>query len=126
MVERKGRTLFTTVNNLMESPRLKIAVENFNTDPMLLKAILIELGKECLDVAKNTIIKHYNTHSSLPQYALSPYLRSVDEFNTFNIYWNLSDEEKAYYTADPLFKLSKEERQELFKKIKKRFMQTKD
>ena len=122
--QKKNRTLALTVVAMMESPRLRIACENLQNDPMLLKAMLIEFGHECLNVAKATVIKHYATHSSLCQRDLLPYLRSINDYTTFNIWFNMSDIEKRLYTLDPKFKLSKEERLALQEKVRKKFMES--
>lgn len=121
---RKGRTLNLTVDELLTSKRLEIAINNFKHDPMFLKAILIELGLECLTVAKNTIIRHYSMYSSLDKYELAPYLRSVNDFHTFNIHFGLSDIEKELYLGDIKGDLSEEKRKELFDKVKKKFMES--
>lgn len=121
-LQRKDRTLNMTVDDLLQSARLNIAVERFKDDPMLLKAILIELGLECLNVAKHRIIREYSKHSAFAQFEMIPYLKSINDFKTFNIYFPLSELEKRYYMADPKNQLSPEERKELFNKIKKKLM----
>lgn len=126
MIQKKGRTLNTTVEDLMESPRLRIAIDNFDNDPMLLKAILIELGYEAQSVGKNTIIKHYATHSSMDAFEMTPYLRNVSEFTTYNIWWKISKAEEAYYMAMVNNKgITKTERKKLFKKVHKELMEAK-
>jgi len=121
-VQRKGRTLALTINELLESPRFRIAVDNFKEDPMFMRAILTELGMEAEKVAKSTIIKHYNTFSSLDQYEMLGMLRSVDKFETYNIWWSLNETEKQLYMADPKGQLTPEKRIELLDRLKKQFM----
>jgi len=98
---------------LLESPRFRIALDNYDNDPMLMKAILIELGMESLTVGKNTIIKAYSTHSDFKHYEMAPYLRSINDFTTFNIWWKLSKEEQMLYSADPKHKLTKKQKKVL-------------
>jgi len=99
-IKKKGRTLSFTVKELMESERLKLAIQFFDKDPLLMKAILTELALESLMVGKNTIIRRVNA-SSLDKFELIPWLRSLDldEYNTFNIFWGLTDIEKQLYVA---------------------------
>lgn len=99
-IKKKGRTLSFTVKELMESERLKLAIQFFDKDPLLMKAILTELALESLMVGKNTIIRRVNA-SSLDKFELIPWLRSLDldEYNTFNIYWGLTDVERQLYLA---------------------------
>jgi len=126
MIQKKGRTLNTTVEDLMESPRLQIAIENYENDPMLLKSILIELGYEAQSVGKNTIIKHYATHSGMGAFELTPYLRNVSDFTTYNIWWKITPAEQAYYMGMVNNKkLNKTERKKLFKQIHKDLMEAK-
>ena len=122
MIQRKGRTLGITVKELLDSKRFEIAISNFKDDPMFMKAILIELGGECINVARNTIIKNYNSYSSLCQFEMSPFLRSIDTFDTFNIWWGLSPLEQKLYSVDPKNILSIDERSKLLAKLKLEFM----
>lgn len=110
-----------TVNDLMESKRLEIAVDMFKHDPMLLKAILIELGMESLNVAKNAIVREVGKYGSLDYFELKPMLTQFSDFQTFNIYWGMSEVEKIYYSKNPKGELSKEEAVILFDKIKKQY-----
>jgi hypothetical protein len=87
-----------------------------------MRAILTELGMEAEKVAKSTIIKHYNTFSSLDQYEMLGMLRSVDKFETYNIWWSLNETEKQLYMADPKGQLTPEKRIELLDRLKKQFM----
>ena len=135
---KKGRGIGITVNELMNSVRLKLAVANFENDPMLLKAILTELCLEVFTATKHSLTrivgKAYGRGwegedgsprgTGLYGYEMTAYLRGLnvdDVLNNMNIYWSLTKEEAALYAADPQFKLSPEERAELFAKIKKRF-----
>lgn len=124
LTKRKDRTLAVTVEAMLQSPRLRIACENLQNDSMLLRAMLIEFGLECLNVAKSTVIKRYNMHSSMAQFELLPLLRATSDYTTFNLWFNMSPEEQALYTLDPKFQLSKEKRLELQKKVRERFMGT--
>lgn len=122
-IQKKGRTLAVTVNDLMESQRLRIAIENYENDPMLLKAILIELGYEAQSVGKNTVIKQYATHSGMSAFELTPYLRNISDFTTYNIWWKLTAAEQAYYLAEVNNKgISKREKKKLFKKVHQELM----
>lgn len=122
MTNKKGRTLGVTVNDLLESKRWQIAINNYKDDPQFMKAILIELGYECMKVAKNTVIKTYALHSSLDAFELIPMLRNISDFTTFNIWWSLTPVEQKLYIADPKNVLSPEERSELLEKVKSQFM----
>ncbi len=124
---KSGRTLSYTINELMNSPRMRIAVDNFDNDKLFLKALLTELCMEVFNVTKYSVIKRYNTHSSLTQADMLPLLRSLntDDLTTFNIYFNLSPMEMELYKADPLNKKTKEEKNELFQKVYKMFMESK-
>ena len=120
---RRGRTLAKTVDDLLDSPRFNLCVAQFKKDPMLMKALLIELGMECMTVSKSAVIKRYVQSSSLDKEELAPFLRTIDpaDCNTFNIYFNLSPAEvKLYLNADNR-ELSEEDRQELLDRVKRRF-----
>lgn len=123
-VQRKGRTLSLTVGELLESPRWKIAMSHFEHDQSFMRAILIELGYEAQNVAKSTIIKQYALHNGLDQYELIPMLRSVNEFNTYGIFWGLSEAERLLYQNDPKFKLTEEERKVLLDKVHSQLMES--
>jgi len=100
-VKRKGRTLAFTVDELLESPRLDIALKMFDYDRSMLRAILIELGLECLNVAKYATTKRAIKYHSLNAFELKPLLLELnpDDFNTFSIFWGLSKQEQKYYMA---------------------------
>lgn len=120
--KRKGRTLGDTVNSLMESKRLEIAVDFFNKgDKTFLKALFTELGMECLSVAKNTIIREAMRMNGLDRFELRPYLSSITDFTTFNIHWNMLPVEQQYYAGVVNGTLTEEEKKKLFKKIKEKF-----
>lgn len=121
-LQRYGRTANLTISELFESVRFKIALKLFDEDPQLLKAILTELLLETTNVVRSTMVKTYSQSSSLPAYAMIGLLRSVNEFNTFNIFWSLTDFELAYYKEDSKLQYTEQERKELFQKIKARFM----
>jgi|SRR5690625_1791384 len=100
---RKGRTLGITVDELLESVRLKLAVRLFEQgNEMALKAILIELGLECLNVARVNTTKKAVRYKNIPVDDMYSVLRdmSPDDFNTFNIYWGLSKPEQEAYLAE--------------------------
>ena len=123
MVQRKNRTLAYTVQELLESTRLRIAIDNFKNDPTFLKAIFIELGAESERVAKYTVIKQYNMFSGgLRNYELLPLLRSITDFTSYNIFWNLSPTEQQLYLGDIKGNLTEEERTVLFEKVKNELM----
>ena len=119
-----GRTLMTTINDLFESPRLKIAVSSFDFDPQLLKALFLETCLETQQVVKNKMIKEYSTHSAFQAFQMIPYLRSINEFNKYNIYYSLSPLEQQLYLGTLDKKLTEEERKQLLEKIHKKFMQS--
>lgn len=121
---KKGRTLPFTINELLKSPRMKIAVGHFDNDPMFMKALLTELCLEVFNVTKNTVIKRYNTYSSLPQFEMLPLLREInpDDLITFNIYFSLSPLEVQLYLAEKNG-IPKEERSKLLEKLRKQMME---
>lgn len=123
-VQRKDRTFQKTLDELMESPRFKIALSLYEHDPMFLRAILTELYLETVTVVKSTLCKTYNNASSMTQQQMLPLLRSVNDFTTFNIYWSLSPLEVALYSADPKHQMSKEEKAELLEKVRLKFMES--
>lgn len=120
-LQRKGRTLMMTIEDLIESPRFNIALEMYKEDPMLLKAILVELGMEAQNVAKYRIISETMKYHSLDKGELKRYLSQVNEFNKYNIYWGMSDLERLYYSKNPKGELGKREARQLFRKLKKQF-----
>lgn len=121
---KSKRTLAGTINELIDSPRMAIAVDNFSSDKMLMKALLTEMCLEVFNVSKNTVIKRYNTYSSLPQFEMLPLLREInpDDLITFNIYFNLSPLEVQLYLAEKNG-MPKEERTKLLEKLRKQMME---
>lgn len=125
MTNKKGkRGIAITVEDLMQSVRLKIAVDNFETDPMLLKAILTEFALELFNCTKNTVIKKYNMYNSLTQESMLPLLRSIapDEVLNANMFWSLSPLEVQLYLAEKNG-MPKEERTLLLEKLRKQMME---
>lgn len=125
MTNKKGkRGIAITVEDLMQSVRLKIAVGNFETDPILLKAILTEFALELFSCTKNTVIKRYNNFNSLTQESMLPLLRSIapDEVINANMFWNLSPIEIQLYLAEKNG-MSKEEQTTLLEKLRKQMME---
>lgn len=114
-VLRKGRTLNITVDDLLASKRLEIAVKFFKEDPMLLKSILIELGLETQEVTKNSVIREMMRHNGLDRGEIKPKLALFNDFCSYNIWWPMSQQEKIYYSKNPKDNLSQEESWKLFK-----------
>ena len=123
-VQRKGRTLAITVDELLDSPRLKIALERYPTDKSFLRALLIELGYFSQTATRFKLIKTYATHSSLNQADMIALLRSITDIDNYECYFGLSEIERRYYMENPKFKLSQQESDELFEKIRKKFMES--
>lgn len=141
--KKKGRDLAYTINELMDSPRLKIAVASFKKDPMLLKAIFTELGMEAESVAKYSVIRCYQQNEHLDRSELLPLLRAVgtinsdsrneddimvgmpkkeiNEMNTYNIWWGIGKSEVKLYLANLNPDLSDEDRQALIDEVKSKF-----
>lgn len=121
---KSGRTLGFTVKEMLESQRMRIAVDNFQTSPTFMKALITELALEIFTVTKNTVIKKYNRNSSLCQRDMLPILREIDtdDLITFNIYFNLSPLEVQLYLAEKNG-MSKEERTKLLEKLRKQMME---
>lgn len=100
---KKGRTLGFTVDELLRSVRLDLAIKLFqlgNTEA--LRAILIELGLECLNVARVNTTKKAVRYKRITTDDLYSVLRgmSPDDYDTFNIYWGLSEAEQELYLAE--------------------------
>lgn len=100
---KKGRTLGFTVDELLRSVRLDLAIKLFqlgNTET--LRAILIELGLECLNVARVNTTKKAVRYKRITTDDLYSVLRgmSPDDYDTFNIYWGLSEAEQELYLAE--------------------------
>lgn len=108
-----------TINELIDSPRFKIANEVFPKDSSLMKAMLVELVHETMNVVKSTLVKIINTRQGLDKFEIVPLLRGVmpDEYRTFNIYWGMSDVEQKLYLAK-VNGATPEELQELTLKVK--------
>ena len=122
--KRSGRTLGITVDDLLDSKRLELSVELFNRgDKSALRAILIELGKESLSVAKHALIRESGRNWGLPFYHAKPVLVNFDDFQTFNIHWVLSEPEAKLYLAQ-INGAPKEEIDDLVKKVAKHFGMT--
>lgn len=119
----KGRTLATTVDNLLESPRLKFAIEFFSDDPARLRAILIELANESARVQKQTCVSAYSRSFGLDAVQMKAYLKNQSIGSTFNIYWGLSEAEKMLYAIDPKSEKLKHERLILLDQIHKELME---
>lgn len=122
---KKGRTLALTVRELLESPRMKIAVAKYASgDNSFMKAVLTELGMEAENVGKHSVIRAWKLNKHLNDSELYPILKRVgtinaddrdrvddvsympkkdtNEMNTYNIWWNLTKAEVAYWLAEEL------------------------
>lgn len=121
---KSGRTLPFTIKEMLESQRMRIAVDNFKTSPTFMKALITELALEIFTVTKNTVIKKYNRNSSLCQRDMLPILREIDtdDLITFNIYFGLSPIEQQLYLAEKS-NLSEHDRAELVEKLRKQMME---
>ena len=120
-VKRAGRDLAFTINELMGSKRLEIAVEMFQRgEPLMLKAIFTELGLEAESVAKYSIIKKVNNMYGMPMRDLKPYLSRYNDFHTYNLWWNMTPVEQEYYLAK-INGTTDEELVKLLEKVKKKF-----
>lgn len=120
-VKRAGRDLAFTINELMQSKRLEIAVEMFQRgEPLMLKAIFTELGLEAESVAKYSIIKKVNNMYGMPMRDLKPYLSHYNEFHTYNLWWNMTPVEQEYYLAK-INGASEEDLTKLLERVKKKF-----
>lgn len=135
-MQKKERDLKLTLEDLFNSLRFKIAVEYYPIEPQLLKDLFFEVGLAAEQCAKNTIISEYNKYGSkkilkeggvgsittekgLDQYEIIPYLRSITNFNRYNIWWKpKTDLEKSLYANDPTFKLDYSGKVELVNKLK--------
>ena len=105
-----------SVDELMQSKRLEIAVKFFKEDPMLLKTIFIELGREAQNVAKHTMMREFKRHEGLDWFLeMRPYLSQYNDFCTYNIWWTMNPQEKLYYSENPKDELPQEEAWKLFK-----------
>lgn len=142
-IKKRGRDLAFTVNELMESPRLKLAVASFEEDPLLLKALFTELGQEAESVAKYAVIRTYQLNTALTKPEIVQILKKVgtincnniseedplaglpkkdiNEMNTYNIWWGLSLQEAKMYLGNLDPKLSEEDRQKLLDDVKRKF-----
>lgn len=142
-IKKRGRDLAFTVNELMESPRLKLAVASFEKDPLLLKALFTELGQEAESVAKYAVIRAYQLNTALTKPEIVQILKKVgtincnsiseedplsglpkkdiNEMNTYNIWWGLSLQEAKMYLGNLDPKLSEEDRQKLLDDVKRKF-----
>lgn len=136
---KKGRTIAITVDELLDSIRLKLAVEAFNRgDKSFLKPLLIELCLEIFLATKSTLTKRVGKAAGpgwispttgesigkgLTAGELTSYLRSLtpDVLNNLNIHWGLSAVERELYSKDPKGQLGEQERKELFDRVKRRF-----
>ena len=136
---KKGRTLAITVDEMLDSVRLKIAIDAYNLgDKSFLRAMLIEMGLETFLATRSAITKRVGKAAGpgwispitglpiakgLTAGELTAYLRSldVDILNNLNVHWGLTEAEKALYMADPKMQLSDEERSNLLERVKRRF-----
>ena len=120
-LDQKGVVLKRVVDDLMVSPRMQLAVMLYDKDLSFMEALLVELGMECLRVGKSCTIKRYVHSSGLGKEEMAPFLRQLTTFEGFHIHWNMSKEEAQLYLDRYKPRLSDEEKEMLFEKIKKRF-----
>ena len=71
------------------------------------------------------MIRTYGQFHSLDAFEIKAVLKSVVDFDNYNIFWNLSPEQMKLYQTDPKFKLSPEERAKIIDKLHKEYMQYK-
>lgn len=118
---RKGRTAVFTIDELLQSKRLDLAVESYRQgNKKYLRSILIELIAEDQEVVRNTLISVYGKHYSLDKKEMKPLLKSVTDFTTFNLYWSISKDEIEMIEAE--LRGDVVEYNRLLEKVKARFM----
>lgn len=138
-LQKKDRTLEMTVDDLMSSKRMEIAIDYYPLAPQLLRNLFIELGEASQQAAKSVIISEYNMFGSkkekkviaedgnveavklagLDQYEMVPYLRGITEFNRYNTWWKVTEGlERDIYMADPLRKLDATGRAQLIQTLR--------
>lgn len=137
-MQKGNRGIAVTVKELVESVRLRIAVDAYKAgDSSFLKAILIEYGLEVFQATKSSITKIVGKSYSkgyagengetigkgLDAFELIPYLRSLDTdiLNNMNVFWGLSDPERELYLGDIKGTLPEEKKKELLERVKRRF-----
>lgn len=99
---RNKRTFSLTVDEMLESPRFKLALEFAKKDDLsYLKAMLIELGLETMNVVRDTLIRRVRINSDLTGSDLRDCLKglSPSDYTTFRIGWQLSPIERKLYLA---------------------------
>jgi hypothetical protein len=139
-MQKKGRGLGITVNELLDSVRLRLAVDAYNAgDKSFLKAILTELGLEVFLATKSSLTKVVGKitgpgwvnpttgermGAGLNQGESVAYLRSLqidDILNNMNVWWGLSPVEVELYRGDIKGTLPPEKKKELLDRVKKKF-----
>lgn len=136
---KKGRTVAITVDELLDSVRMKIAIDAFNRgDRSFLRPLLIELCLSVFECTRSAITRRVGKAAGpgwispltgepigkgLTAGELTSYIRSldIDIVQGMQAHWSLSEAEKALYMADPKMQLSDEERSNLLERVKRRF-----
>ena len=140
---KKGRDLALTIKELLESPRMKLAVAAFAKNKTMMKALLTELGMEAESVAKYAVIRAYAANKELTSREILAILRRVgvinsddrdpedvlkgmpkkdfNEMNTYNIYFGMSKEEAKLYLDEINPTLSESDKNKLLDQVKNHF-----
>lgn len=119
-LDQKGRTLATTVDDLLLSPRMQLAVALYEKDKSHMRAILIELGMAAQTVGRNCTIRRVAAWP-LGKEDMLIHLRQLTDYEGYSSWWNLSPEEAQLYLDSANRKLSEEDRRALLEKVAKRF-----
>jgi len=120
-----NRTAQIWLKELLDSPRFKLAMLNFEDDPQFMLAILTEIVLETKEITTTRMKKIYAKNFRSNKEIVLDLMTNDINFSGYKSAWKLTPTELRLYSLDPKFEKSQEERRKLLKVIQKSFMNEK-
>ena len=121
----RNRTAQRWLKELLDSPRFKLAMLNFEEDPQFMLAILTEIVLETKTVTVDRMKRIYGKNFRSTKQFVLDLMDNDTDFSGFEGSWKLTPTELKLYTKDPKFKMTQAERFKYLKIIQNSFMHPK-
>lgn len=116
------RTAQKWLKELIESPRFKMAMSNFELDPQFMMAILTEIVLETKEVTRDKMMGIYAKNFKATKEIVLDLMRNYTEFTGFKSAWKMTPTELRLYSLDPKNEATPAQRKKLLKILQNSFM----
>lgn len=121
----RNRTAQVWLKELLDSPRFKLAMLNFEDDPQFMLAILTEIVLESKTVTVDRMKRIYGKNFRATKQFVLDLMENDTDFSGFESSWKLTPTELKLYTKDPKFEMTQSERAKYLKIVQNSFMNPK-